>query len=66
MPNSQEQHRTIGIKRKNYTKPAIWITLSMRIYDTLHKNMLLYSNIIVLPEDGLCRPKHVGEFFYLV
>jgi hypothetical protein len=53
MPNSQEQHRTVGIKRKNYTKAAIWIILSMRIYDTLHKNMLLYLYIIVLPEDGL-------------
>ena len=40
---------------------SFWFTLSMRIYDILHK--ILFHYIIVLLEDGLCRPKHVGEFF---
>jgi hypothetical protein len=34
----------------------------MHIYDILHKN--LFHDIIILLEDGLCRPKYVGEFFF--
>ena len=40
---------------------SFWFTLSVRIYDILHKNLFHY--IIVRLEDGLCRPKHVGDFF---
>ena len=31
MPNSQEQHETIGIQSKNYIKPAIWINNTSKI-----------------------------------